>query len=125
MTNSSQPLDPIHVIGAGLAGSECAWQIAERGVPVVLHEMRPVVRTDAHQTDGLAELVCSNSFRSDDWEHNAVGLLHAEMRRLDSLIMRCAEGTKTPAGGALAVDRVSFSEAVTQAIVGHPGIELA
>ena len=75
-------MEPIHVIGGGLAGSEAAWQIAEAGVPVVLHEMRPVRGTDAHQTDGLAELVCSNSFRSDDWEHNAVGLLHAEMRAL-------------------------------------------
>jgi methylenetetrahydrofolate--tRNA-(uracil-5-)-methyltransferase len=115
----------VHIVGGGLAGCEAAWQAAEAGASVVLHEMRPLARTAAHQTDGLAELVCSNSFRSDDWEHNAVGLLHAEMRRLDSLIMRCAEGTKTPAGGALAVDRVSFSEAVTQAIVGHPGIELA
>ena len=85
---------PIHIIGGGLAGSEAAWQIAERGVPVVLHEMRPVRMTEAHKTDGLAELVCSNSFRSDDWENNAVGLLHEEMRRCGSLIM-CAPATRT------------------------------
>ena len=114
----------IHVIGGGLAGSEAAWQAAEAGASVVLHEMRPLARTAAHQTEGLAELVCSNSFRSDDWEHNAVGLLHAEMRRLDSLVMRCAEVAKTPAGGALAVDRVIFSEGVTEAIISHPRIEL-
>ena len=96
---------PIHVVGAGLAGSEAAWQIASLGVPVVLHEMRPIRKTDAHQTDGCAELVCSNSFRSDDAELNAVGLLHEEMRRLGSLIMRAADATKVPAGGALAVDR--------------------
>jgi methylenetetrahydrofolate--tRNA-(uracil-5-)-methyltransferase len=83
MTNS-----PIHIIGGGLAGSEAAWQIAQAGLPVVLHEMRPVRQTDAHKTDGLAELVCSNSFRSDDADNNAVGLLHAEMRMLGSLIMR-------------------------------------
>ncbi|OYX75123.1 MAG: methylenetetrahydrofolate--tRNA-(uracil(54)-C(5))-methyltransferase (FADH(2)-oxidizing) TrmFO, partial [Brevundimonas sp. 32-68-21] len=88
MTASPSP-SPIHVIGGGLAGSEAAWQIAQAGVSVILHEMRgvPGVKTDAHQTDGLAELVCSNSFRSDDWEYNAVGLLHAEMRALDSIIM--------------------------------------
>src|SRR6187549_827448 len=97
-------LSPIHVIGGGLAGSEAAWQIARAGVPVLLHEMRPVRGTDAHQTDGLAELVCSNSFRSDDWAYNAVGLLHAEMRRLDSLIMSAADASQVPAGGALAVD---------------------
>jgi methylenetetrahydrofolate--tRNA-(uracil-5-)-methyltransferase len=107
-----------------LAGCEAAWQSAEAGASVILHEMRPLERTAAHQTDGLAELVCSNSFRSDDWEHNAVGLLHAEMRRMGSLIMRCAEGAKTPAGGALAVDRVGFSQAVTRAITDHPKIEL-
>ena len=96
---------PIHVIGGGLAGSEATWQIANAGVPVILHEMRgvPGVKTDAHNTDGLAELVCSNSFRSDDWEHNAVGLLHAEMRALDSLIMACGDAHQVPAGGALAV----------------------
>lgn len=100
---------PIHVIGGGLAGSEAAWQIAEAGARVVLHEMRPVRRTDAHQTDGLAELVCSNSFRSDDWAYNAVGLLHAEMRRCSSLIMKTADAHQVPAGGALAVDREGFS----------------
>ncbi len=104
-------LKPIHIIGGGLAGSEAAWQIAEAGVPVVIHEMRgvPGIKTDAHDTDGLAELVCSNSFRSDDWEHNAVGLLHAEMRALGSIIMSCADVNQVPAGGALAVDRIGFS----------------
>src|SRR5271154_1874948 len=103
---------PVHVVGGGLAGSEAAWQIAQAGVPVVLHEMRPIRGTDAHQTDRLAELVCSNSFRSDDWENNAVGLLHAEMRRLGSVIMACADANQTPAGGALAVDREGFADAV-------------
>ena len=113
---------PIHVIGGGLAGSEATWQIARAGVPVVLHEMRgvPGVKTDAHHTDGLAELVCSNSFRSDDWEHNAVGLLHAEMRALDSIIMACGDAHQVPAGGALAVDRDGFSEAVTARLEAHP-----
>jgi methylenetetrahydrofolate--tRNA-(uracil-5-)-methyltransferase len=111
---------PIHVIGGGLAGSEAAWQAAEAGVPVVLHEMRPHRATDAHKTDGLAELVCSNSFRSDDAEGNAVGLLHEEMRRLSSLVMRCADANKVPAGGALAVDRDGFSSAVTAALTAHP-----
>jgi methylenetetrahydrofolate--tRNA-(uracil-5-)-methyltransferase len=114
----------IHVIGGGLAGSEAAWQIANAGVPVVLHEMRPARGTDAHKTDGLAELVCSNSFRSDDGEGSAVGLLHAEMRRLGSLVMRAADGNQVPAGGALAVDRDGFSAAVTQALSGHPLIEI-
>ena len=113
-------LSPIHVVGGGLAGAECAWQIAEARVPVVLHEMRPVVKTAAHQTEGLAELVCSNSFRADDWEHNAVGLLHAEMRRLGSLIMSSGDATQVPAGGALAVDREGFSARVTEAITAHP-----
>ncbi|WP_309628037.1 methylenetetrahydrofolate--tRNA-(uracil(54)-C(5))-methyltransferase (FADH(2)-oxidizing) TrmFO [Brevundimonas sp.] len=115
-------LSPIHVIGGGLAGSEAAWQIASAGVPVVLHEMRgvPGVRTDAHHTDGLAELVCSNSFRSDDWEHNAVGLLHAEMRALGSIIMSCGDAHQVPAGGALAVDRDGFSQAVTAKLETHP-----
>jgi methylenetetrahydrofolate--tRNA-(uracil-5-)-methyltransferase len=112
---------PIHVIGGGLAGSEAAWQIAQAGVPVILHEMRrPGVRTDAHHTDGLAELVCSNSFRSDDWEYNAVGLLHAEMRALDSIIMACGDTHQVPAGGALAVDREGFSQAVTARLQAHP-----
>ncbi len=116
---------PIHVIGGGLAGSEAAWQVAERGVPVILHEMRPVRGTPAHHTDGLAELVCSNSFRSDDWEHNAVGLLHAELRRCGSLILRSADASQVPAGGALAVDRDGFSRRVTEAIEAHPLITLA
>ena len=116
--------DIVHVIGGGLAGSEAAWQAANTGSSVVLHEMRPDKRTEAHLTDGLAELVCSNSFRSDDHEHNAVGLLHEEMRRCNSLIMRAADAHKLPAGGALAVDRVGFSEAVTAAIAEHPGITI-
>jgi methylenetetrahydrofolate--tRNA-(uracil-5-)-methyltransferase len=111
---------PIHVIGGGLAGSEAAWQIARAGVPVVLHEMRPERKTDAHQTEGLAELVCSNSFRSDDAENNAVGLLHEEMRRLGSLIMTSGDATKLPAGGALAVDRVAFSDQVTASLEADP-----
>jgi methylenetetrahydrofolate--tRNA-(uracil-5-)-methyltransferase len=115
---------PIHVIGAGLAGSEAAWQAAEAGVPVVLHEMRPVRMTEAHVTDGCAELVCSNSFRSDDAETNAVGLLHAEMRRCGSLILRAGDSHQVPAGGALAVDRVGFSEAVGAALAAHPLIEI-
>jgi len=115
-------IKPIHVVGGGLAGSEAAWQIASAGVPVILHEMRgvPGVKTDAHHTDGLAELVCSNSFRSDDWEHNAVGLLHAEMRALDSIIMACGDAHQVPAGGALAVDRDGFSQAVTAKLEAHP-----
>ncbi|MFC3694227.1 methylenetetrahydrofolate--tRNA-(uracil(54)-C(5))-methyltransferase (FADH(2)-oxidizing) TrmFO [Chenggangzhangella methanolivorans] len=112
--------DPIHIVGGGLAGSEAAWQIAEAGVPVVLHEMRPDRGTDAHQSDGLAELVCSNSFRSDDAEQNAVGLLHQEMRSLGSLIMGSADRNQVPAGGALAVDREAFSQAVTAALEAHP-----
>ena len=117
-------LKPIHIVGAGLAGSEAAWQIAEAGVPVVLHEMRPDRGTPAHQTGACAELVCSNSFRSDDWEYNAVGLLHAEMRRLDSLVLRAADAHKVPAGGALAVDREGFADAVTAALASHPRITL-
>ncbi|MDA9441994.1 tRNA (uracil-5-)-methyltransferase [Bradyrhizobium sp. CCBAU 51745] len=116
---------PVHVIGAGLAGSEAAWQVAKAGLPVVLHEMRPDRMTEAHRTDGLAELVCSNSFRSDDAANNAVGLLHAEMRRLDSLIMHAADANQVPAGGALAVDRDGFSAAVTKALNEHPLVEIA
>jgi tRNA:m(5)U-54 methyltransferase len=111
---------PIHVVGGGLAGSEAAWQIAQAGVPVILHEMRGVRGTDAHKTDGLAELVCSNSFRSDDATSNAVGVIHAEMRLAGSLIMACADKHQVPAGGALAVDRDGFSNAVTAAIQNHP-----
>jgi methylenetetrahydrofolate--tRNA-(uracil-5-)-methyltransferase len=117
-------LEPIHVIGGGLAGSEAAWQIAESGVPVILHEMRPLRGTDAHKTDGLAELVCSNSFRSDDAEANAVGLLHQEMRSLGSIIMRGGDAHQVPAGGALAVDRDGFSAAVTTALAAHPLIAM-
>jgi len=116
---------PIHVVGGGLAGSEAAWQIASRGVPVVLHEMRPVRMTPAHKTEGFAELVCSNSFRSDDAESNAVGLLHQEMRALGSLIMAKGDAHQVPAGGALAVDRDGFSEAVSQALAGHPLVTIA
>jgi methylenetetrahydrofolate--tRNA-(uracil-5-)-methyltransferase len=116
---------PVHVVGGGLAGSEAAWQIAQAGVPVVLHEMRPVRTTDAHQTDGLAELVCSNSFRADDWTGNAVGLLHAEMRALSSIIMACGDAAQVPAGGALAVDREGFSQAVTERLLAHPLVTVA
>lgn len=111
---------PVHIIGGGLAGSEAAWQVARAGVPVVLHEMRPVRMTDAHKTEGLAELVCSNSFRSDDARTNAVGLLHHEMRQLGSLILREGDAHQVPAGGALAVDRDGFSAAVTAALEGEP-----
>ena len=117
-------LAPIHIIGGGLAGSEAAFQAASAGVPVILHEMRPDVKTDAHQTEGLAELVCSNSFRSDDWEYNAVGLLHAEMRAMNSLIMQAGDKHKLPAGGALAVDRDGFSNSVTSTLAAHPNITI-
>ncbi|MGI9415741.1 MAG: FAD-dependent oxidoreductase, partial [Hyphomicrobiales bacterium] len=117
--------DPVHVIGGGLAGSEAAWQIARMGVPVVIHEMRPDRGTDAHKTDGLAELVCSNSFRSDDAETNAVGVLHAEMRLAGSLILAAGDLHKLPAGGALAVDRDGFSQEVTARIEAHPNIEVS
>lgn len=113
---------PVHVIGAGLAGSEAAWQLAERGISVVVHEMRPAEMTPAHQGSNCAELVCSNSFRSDDPEHNAVGLLHEEMRKMGSLILSKADAHKVPAGGALAVDRDGFSAAVTDALRSHPKI---
>jgi methylenetetrahydrofolate--tRNA-(uracil-5-)-methyltransferase len=112
-------LAPIHVIGGGLAGSEAAWQIARQNVPVVLHEMRPLRKTPAHQTGDLAELVCSNSFRADDPQTSAIGILHREMRCLDSLILAAADAHKLPAGGALAVDRGQFSAAVTEAVCGH------
>lgn len=114
----------IHVVGGGLAGSEAAWQIAEAGLEVVLHEMRPVRKTDAHQTEGLAELVCSNSFRSDDSQQNAVGLIHHELRQLGSLIMASADAHQVPAGSALAVDRDGFSNAVTEALNTHPRIRI-
>ena len=112
----------LHIIGAGLAGSEAAWQAAEAGVSVVIHEMRGVKPTEAHHTADCAELVCSNSFRSDDHTRNAVGLLHEEMRRCDSLILKCADAHKVPAGGALAVDREAFAKAVTAALESHPNI---
>jgi methylenetetrahydrofolate--tRNA-(uracil-5-)-methyltransferase len=116
---------PIHIIGAGMAGSEAAWQAVSHGVPVVLHEMRPGVGTDAHRTGGFAELVCSNSFRSDDAEQNAVGLLHWEMRRAGSLIMAMADRHQVPAGGALAVDRDAFSGDVTETLKRHPLVTVA
>ena len=115
----------INIIGGGLAGCEAAWQLARRGKRVLLHEMRPERGTAAHQGDGLAELVCSNSFRSDDATANAVGVLHQEMRLADSLIMRCADASKVPAGSALAVDREKFSDAVTQALETHPNVEIS
>lgn len=114
----------IHIIGGGLAGSEAAWQVASAGVPVILHEMRPVKATPAHHSDGFAELVCSNSFRSDDAANNAVGLLHEEMRRANSLIMAMGDKHKVPAGSALAVDRDGFSQGVTQALSEHPLITI-
>ncbi len=137
MSTQTSSIAPVHVIGGGLAGSEAAWQIAQAGVPVILHEMRRdepsdapssseaigqtrKIRTEAHHTDGLAEMVCSNSFRSDDWQFNAVGLLHAEMRRLDSLILSAADQHQVPAGGALAVDRDGFSAEVTRRLEAHP-----
>ena len=116
---------PVHVIGGGLAGSEAAFQIAARNVPVVLHEMRPVRMTDAHHTENLAELVCSNSFRSDDATSNAVGVLHQEMREMNSLIMRAADLHKVPAGGALAVDRDGFAEHVGELLASYPLVTIA
>jgi methylenetetrahydrofolate--tRNA-(uracil-5-)-methyltransferase len=124
MITAQTSRDPVHVIGGGLAGSEAAWTIARAGLRVVLHEMRPVRGTEAHKTAGLAELVCSNSFRSDDWETNAVGLLHEEMRRAGSLIMTASDRHKLPAGGALAVDRDGFSAEITRAIEREPLIRI-
>jgi methylenetetrahydrofolate--tRNA-(uracil-5-)-methyltransferase len=121
----SKHTNPIHIIGGGLAGSEAAWQIAQSGVPVVLHEMRPQRMTDAHKTHGLAELVCSNSFRSDDHDMNAVGQIHWEMRQLGSLIMATADAHQVPAGSALAVDREGFSQAVTAQLEAHPLIQIS
>ncbi len=117
-------LDPIHIIGGGMAGSEAAWQAANLGVPVILHEMRGVKGTHAHKTDHLAELVCSNSFRSDDHETNAVGVLHEEMRRLNGIIISTAADHQVPAGSALAVDRDGFSEAITAKLAAHPNITI-
>ena len=123
MTNLSDK--PVHVIGGGLAGSEAAYQIAEQNIPVVLHEMRPQRMTDAHQTEGLAELVCSNSFRSDDATSNAVGVLHEEMRIMKSLIITSADTHKVPAGGALAVDRDGFSAGVEERLMAHPLVTIS
>ncbi|MDH5188505.1 MAG: methylenetetrahydrofolate--tRNA-(uracil(54)-C(5))-methyltransferase (FADH(2)-oxidizing) TrmFO, partial [Rhodospirillaceae bacterium] len=117
---NQQKTTPVHIIGGGLAGCEAAWALTNRDIPVVLHEMRPVKGTPAHQGDGLAELVCSNSFRSDDFEANAVGVLHEEMRRAGSLVMQAASATSVPAGGALAVDRDAFSKFITDAIDKNP-----
>ncbi|WP_150120311.1 FAD-dependent oxidoreductase, partial [Sulfitobacter sp. HI0021] len=114
--------DTLHIIGGGMAGSEAAWQAANAGVEVVIHEMRPKVETFAHQTGLLGEMVCSNSFRSDDDEQNAVGLLHWEMRAADGLIMACADKNRLPAGGALAVDRDPFAQTVTDTLLAHPNI---
>lgn len=114
----------VHIVGAGLAGSEAAWQAANQGINVILHEMRPTKTTAAHQGENCAELVCSNSFRSDDHQHNAVGLLHEEMRRMNSLIMHCGDKAAVPAGGALAVDRELFSQTVTKALEEHPNITI-
>ena len=116
--------EPIHIIGGGMAGSEAAWQVANLGVPVILHEMRGVKDTHAHKTDHLAELVCSNSFRSDDHETNAVGVLHEEMRRLNGIIITTAADHQVPAGSALAVDRDGFSAAVTAKLESHPNITI-
>lgn len=121
----NKQISPVHVIGGGLAGSEAAWALAAMGIAVVLHEMRPVKATPAHQGSDLAELVCSNSFRSDDHEANAVGVLHEEMRRAGSLVMSAAGKTRVPAGGALAVDRDAFSGAVTKAIEENPLIDIS
>lgn len=117
--------ETLHIVGGGMAGSEAAWQAATRGVPVVIHEMRPKVATFAHKTGDLAEMVCSNSFRSDDSEQNAVGLLHWEMRAAGGLIMEMADAHSLPAGGALAVDRDGFSQAVTQRLRSHPLISVS
>jgi methylenetetrahydrofolate--tRNA-(uracil-5-)-methyltransferase len=124
ISDMMQLLRPVHIVGGGLSGSEAAWQLARRGVPAVLHEMRPVRATAAHKTGQFAELVCSNSFRSDDAEGSAIGLLHAEMRRLDSLVMRAADLNKLPAGSALAVDRDGFAATITAALKAEPLIEI-
>ena len=122
--NSSDARTPVHIIGGGLAGSEAAWQLAEAGVRVRLHEMRPAVGTFAHRTGDCAEMVCWNSFRSDDDVMNAVGQLHWEMRAAGGLIMAMADRHRLPAGGALAVDRDAFSAAVTAALRAHPLVEM-
>lgn len=124
MTQINYMQQPVHIIGAGLAGSEAAWSLAQAGAQVILHEMRPDKTTQAHNTAFCAELVCSNSFRSDDWQFNAVGLLHAEMRKAGSLIMRAADAHKVPAGAALAVDRDGFAATVTALLAAHPNITM-
>lgn len=116
-------MEPVIVIGAGLAGSEAAWQLARRGIPVTLREMKPQKMTPAHHSPSFGELVCSNSLRSDQLE-NAVGLLKEELRRCGSLIMACADAHRVEAGGALAVDRHAFSEAITEKIRSHPKISV-
>src|ERR1700741_1877318 len=120
----TRKMSPVHVIGGGLAGCEAAWQVARRGVPVVWHEMRPARPTAVHKTAQLAELVCSNSFRSDDAQGSAIGLLHAEMRRLQSLLMQTADANKLPAGSALAVDRDGFAAAITATLEAEPLIQI-
>ena len=119
-----EPVKKVHIIGAGLAGSEAAWQLVKRGVPVVIHEMKPQQFSPAHRNADFAELVCSNSFRSDDVEHNAVGLLHQEMRLAGSLIMEAADACKVPAGGALAVDRNAFAAYITEHLRSHPLVDV-
>jgi len=116
---------PIHIIGGGLAGSEAAWQIINNDIPVIIHEMRPVKKTDAHQTDNFAELVCSNSFRSDQAERSAIGILHEEMRRAGSLILKSADIHRVPAGGALAVDRNEFSQEIQNILENHPLVTIS
>ncbi|MEM9242376.1 MAG: methylenetetrahydrofolate--tRNA-(uracil(54)-C(5))-methyltransferase (FADH(2)-oxidizing) TrmFO, partial [Pseudomonadota bacterium] len=116
--------DPLHIVGGGMAGAEAAWQAAQMGVQVVIHEMRPRVKTFAHRTGDLAEMVCSNSFRSDDDEQNAVGLLHWEMRAAGGLIMEMADRHRLPAGGALAVDRDPFAQAITKRLLAHPKVSV-
>ena len=125
MTDPKVTTDPVHIVGGGLAGSEAAWQLVCAGVPVVIHEMRPVRSTDAHQTDALAELVCSNSFRSDDADNNAVGLLHEELRRCGSINMQAADKHQVPAGAALAVDREGFARSVSEMLEHHPLVTIA
>src|SRR5580700_8793870 len=124
LTGVMQTQRPVHIVGGGLSGSEAAWQLARRGVPAVLHEMRPHRATPVHKTGQFAELVCSNSFRSDDAEASAIGLLHAEMRRLHSLVMHTADLHKLPAGSALAVDRDGFAAAITAALEAEPLIDI-
>ena len=116
---------PVHIVGGGLAGSEAAWQLLCADIPVILHEMRPIKKTDAHHTDKLAELVCSNSFRSDDPERSAIGVLHEEMRRAGSLILTAADIHRVPAGGALAVDREGFSQHVQDTLEQHPLVTIS